>query len=115
MLLNKYMKTHYELRKKRKARVRAKVTGTQKRPRLSVFRSNSAVSAQIIDDTKGVTLLALRVKGKNKAAGKTLGTEIAKIALKKGVKTVVFDRSGYRFHGTVKEIADAAREGGLKI
>jgi large subunit ribosomal protein L18 len=109
------MNTRFNLRQKRKARVRAKVTGTAVRPRLCVFRSNTAVSVQIIDDTKGVTLLAKRLSGKNKAAGKTLGTEIAKLALKKGIKTVVFDRSGYRFHGTVKEIADAAREGGLKI
>ena len=109
------METHHTLRQKRKARVRAKITGTALRPRLSVFRSNTAVLVQIIDDTKGVTLLAKRVSGKNKAAGKTLGLEIAEMALKKGIKTVVFDRSGYRFHGTVKEIADGAREGGLKI
>lgn len=109
------MEIHYILRQKRKARVRAKVTGTAARPRLSVFRSNTAMVAQIIDDTKGITLLATRVNGKNKGAGKTLGTEIAKLALKKGIQTVVFDRSGYRFHGTVKEVADAAREGGLKI
>lgn len=109
------METHHTLRQKRKARVRAKITGTPSRPRLSVFRSNASLLVQIIDDTKGVTLLAKSVKGKNKAAGKTLGKEIADLALKKGIKTVVFDRSGYRFHGTVKEIADAAREGGLKI
>ncbi len=109
------MKTHYALRKKRKARVRAKITGTAGRPRLSVFRSNTAVLAQIIDDTKGITILAKRLKGKNKTVGKTLGLEVARLALAKGVKTVVFDRSGYRFHGTVKEVADGAREGGLKI
>lgn len=109
------MKKHYALRKKRKARVRAKVTGTANRPRLSVFRSNTAILAQIIDDTKGVTLLAKRISGKTKTAGKELGVEVAKLALAKGIKTVVFDRSGYRFHGTVKELADGAREGGLKI
>jgi large subunit ribosomal protein L18 len=109
------METHHTLRQKRKARVRAKVTGTSLRPRLSVFRSNTAVLVQIIDDTKGITLLAKRLNGKNRAAGKMLGAEIARLALKKGIKTVVFDRSGYRFHGTVKEIADAAREGGLNI
>ena len=109
------MNKSFDLRQKRKARIRAKITGTAARPRLSVFRSNTAVSAQIIDDAKGVTLLAKKVQGKNKAAGKTLGTEMAKLALAKGIKSVVFDRSGYRFHGTVKEIADAAREGGLKI
>lgn len=109
------METHHILRQKRKARVRAKVTGTATRPRLSIFRSNTAVSAQIVDDTKGVTILAKRIRGKTKTAGKELGLEVAKLALAKGIKTVVFDRSGYRFHGTVKEVGDAAREGGLKI
>ena len=109
------MKTHYLLRQKRKARVRAKVTGTPIRPRLSVFRSNTALTAQIIDDTKGVTLLAKCMHGKTKATGKALGLAVARLALAKGIKTVVFDRSGYRFHGTVKELADGAREGGLKI
>ena len=109
------MNNRFNLLQKRKARIRAKISGTATRPRLSVFRSNTSVSAQIIDDTKGITILAKRLSGKNKAAGKTLGTEIARLALAKGIKTVVFDRSGYRFHGTVKEIADAAREGGLKI
>ncbi len=109
------MKQSFDLRQKRKARVRAKITGTAARPRLSVFRSNTAVLVQIIDDTKGVTLLAKRMGGKNKATGKALGLEIAKLAIAKGIKTVVFDRSGYRFHGTVKEVADGAREGGLKI
>lgn len=105
----------YDLRQKRKARVRAKVTGTSARPRLSVFKSNTAILAQVIDDTKGVTLVSARVKGKTKAAGKELGGKIAKAAVAKKITTVVFDRSGYRFHGTVKEIADAAREGGLTL
>jgi large subunit ribosomal protein L18 len=109
------METHHTLRRKRKARVRAKVTGTAVRPRLSVFRSNTAILAQIIDDTKGVTLIAKRMRGKTKITGKALGQEVAKLARAQGIKTVVFDRSGYRFHGTVKEVADAAREGGLKI
>ena len=109
------METHHILRQKRKARVRAKITGTADRPRLSVFRSNTALLAQIIDDTKGVTLIAKQMRGKTKATGKALGQEIAKLALAKGIKTAVFDRSGYRFHGAVKELADGAREGGLKI
>lgn len=109
------MKQSFDLRQKRKARIRAKIIGTALRPRLSIFRSNTTVSAQIIDDAKGETIVAKQVKGKNKAAGKALGTEMAKLALAKGIKTVVFDRSGYRFHGTVKEIADGAREGGLTI
>ncbi|KKW11217.1 MAG: 50S ribosomal protein L18 [Candidatus Gottesmanbacteria bacterium GW2011_GWB1_49_7] len=109
------MNTRFDLRQKRKARVRAKVTGTAARPRMSVFRSNQGLLVQLIDDTKGVTMAAATVKGKNKAAGKTLGAAIAELAKKRGIKIAVFDRSGYRFHGAVKEIADAAREGGLKI
>lgn len=109
------MNNRYDLRQKRKARVRAKVTGTSVRPRLSVFKSNQSISAQIIDDTKGVTLVSARVKGKMRTSGKELGEMIAKAALSKKITTVVFDRSGYRFHGVVKEIADAARKGGLTI
>jgi large subunit ribosomal protein L18 len=109
------MEIRHVLRQKRKARIRAKITGTTERPRLSIFRSNTAVSAQIIDDVKGVTITTKRMSGKTKVVGKVLGMEMAKLALAKGIKTVVFDRSGYRFHGTVKEIADGAREGGLKI
>lgn len=109
------METHHVLRLKRKARIRAKVTGTTDRPRLSVFRSNQNISAQIIDDTKGVTLVSKMVKGKTKAAGKELGLAIAKLALAKGIKIVVFDRDRYRFHGAVREIAEGAREGGLTI
>jgi len=109
------MKQSFDLRQRRKARVRAKITGTAKRPRLSVFRSHTAMLVQIIDDTKGVTLLAKRMSGKTKVIGRALGAEIARLAIAKGIKTVVFDRSGYRFHGAVKEVADGAREGGLTI
>jgi len=109
------MNTKFDLRQKRKNRVRAKISGTKERPRLSVFKSNQFLSAQVIDDTKGVTIAAARVKGKNKAAAKELGAAIAKVAIAKKIKTVVFDRSGYRFHGAVKEIADGARTGGLTI
>ena len=70
---------------------------------------------QLIDDAKGETILSVRVKGKTRIAGKELGELVAKAALAKKITTVVFDRSGYRFHGTVKEIADSARTGGLKI
>jgi len=105
----------YSLRQKRKARVRAKITGTTSRPRLSVFKSNRSLLAQLIDDTKGVTVISAKVIGKTKTAGKELGEKIAKLAVAKKITTVVFDRSGYRFHGTVKEIADAARKGGLTI
>ena len=109
------MASRFVLRQKRKARVRAKISGTGVRPRLSIFKSNKSLLAQIIDDAKGVTILSVSVKGKTKIVGKELGGLVAKAALAKKITTVVFDRSGYRFHGTVKEIADAAREGGLKI
>lgn len=109
------MKSKFDLRSKRKARVRAKIRGTTQRPRLSVFKSNQFLSAQIIDDTKGITLVMARVKGKNITSAKELGARVAKAALVKNITNVVFDRSGYRFHGTVKEIADSARAGGLTI
>lgn len=109
------MASRHILRQKRKARVRSKIYGTGVRPRLSVFKSNNTLSVQIIDDTKGVTLVSARVNGKTKAFGKELGEKIAKLAIAKKITTVVFDRSGYRFHGTVKEIADSARTGGLTI
>jgi len=109
------MESRHTLRIKRKARIRARISGTTARPRLTVFRSNMAVYAQVIDDTKGETIVSVATKGKNKAAGKELGLSVAKLALAKGIKTVVFDRAGYRYHGTVKEIADAVREGGIKI
>lgn len=105
----------FDLRQKRKARIRAKITGTAARPRFSVFKSNTSILAQLIDDAKGETILSVRVKGKTKVSGKELGELVAKAAVAKKITTVVFDRSGYRFHGTVKEIADSARTGGLKI
>lgn len=109
------MEIRHVLRQKRKARVRAKVTGSASRPRLSVFRSNTAVYAQLVDDVKGITIVSKKVAGKTRVQGKELGLAIAKLALAKGIKTAVFDRDGYRYHGTVKEIAEGAREGGLKI
>lgn len=121
--LNMYhVKVRKTNREKRKARVKKKVFGTAETPRLSVFRSNTYVYAQIIDDEKRVTLVeatSLKVKG---AKGKTkcqeafeAGKEIAKKALDKKIKKVVFDRNGYRYHGRVKSLADGAREGGLKL
>ena len=97
-------------RLKRKRRIRASVRGTSARPRLSVYRSNKYVYCQIIDDSKSVTLVG--VKGSDP---KILGKEIAERAKKKKISEIVFDRSGYRYHGKVKAIADAAREGGLKF
>jgi large subunit ribosomal protein L18 len=101
-------------------RVRSTVTGSVNRPRLSVFRANRHIHAQLIDDTSEKTLVAassLEVKDKGKKtdlAGK-VGSLIAKKALEKGVKEVVFDRGGYRYHGRVKALAEAAREAGLKF
>ena len=118
-MINKVSKN--ETRKRRHARVRAKVSGTSTCPRLNVFRSNSHIFAQIIDDTNGTTLvssssLALKLDSSSniEAAGK-VGTDIAKKALDKNITSVVFDRGGYVYHGRVKALAEAAREAGLKF
>ena len=109
-------------RKKRHARVRAKINGTASRPRLCVYRSLANIYAQVIDDTCGKTLVSASsvekdfgVYGGNKDAAKKVGELVAKRALEKGIEEVVFDRGGYIFHGRVKELADAAREAGLKF
>lgn len=109
-------------RLKRHKRVRAKISGTTECPRLAVYRSNKNISAQIIDDTKGVTLVSASTLeagfegiGSNKEAAKKVGNAIAKKALDKGIETVVFDRGGYIYHGRVSELAEGAREGGLKF
>lgn len=106
----------------RHRRVRGKITGTTERPRLDVFRSNANVYAQIIDDVKGITLAAASSVekdfdgyGGNKQAARKVGEMIAKRALEKGIEEVVFDRGGYIYHGRVKELAEGAREGGLKF
>lgn len=110
-----------ELRKKRHERVRAKISGTSLRPRLSVFRSNSNISAQIVDDEKGITLVSSSTinlglnKPFNVESAAKVGEDIAKKALEAGLKTVVFDRSGYLYHGKVKALADAARSVGLEF
>ena len=107
---------------RRHKRVRNKISGTPERPRLSVFRSNSNIYVQLIDDVNGCTLaqastLDKEVKEKhaNKVAGKEVGTLIAKRAEKINIKDIVFDRGGYIYHGVVKEVAEAAREGGLNF
>ena len=107
---------------KRHKRVRAKISGTPERPRLNVFRSETNIYAQIIDDVKGVTLVAassldkeFNGNGGNKEAARKVGEPIAKRAAEKGISQVVFDRGGYIFHGRVKELAEGAREGGLKF
>ena len=109
-------------RLKRHKRVRGKISGTAERPRLAVYRSNAHISAQIIDDVAGVTLVSASTLeksfegiGSNKAAARQIGNIIAKRALEKNITTVVFDRGGYIYHGRVSELAEGAREGGLKF
>ncbi|MCI8498120.1 MAG: 50S ribosomal protein L18 [Bacilli bacterium] len=109
------------LRVIRHKRVRDKVSGTADAPRLSVFRSNAQIFAQIIDDEKGVTLvssssLELKLKNGGNAEGASeVGKDIAKKATKAGIKRVVFDRGGYQYHGRVQALAEAAREAGLEF
>ena len=108
---------------RRKRHVRKKVFGTPERPRLSVFRSNRHIYAQIVDDTAGATLVSASTRAKtmqdrlsnagDKKAAKVVGEAVAKQALAVGIKCVCFDRNRYRFHGRVKELADAARKAGL--
>ncbi len=112
-------------RERRKRRVRKKITGTSDRPRLTVFRSHKNISAQIIDDTAGQTLVAsgslekpIKEKapsGGNKQAAVAVGSDLAEKAVKAGIKKVVFDRNGYPFHGRIRELAEAARKGGLEF
>lgn len=109
-------------RKRRHVRVRRKISGTAECPRLCVYRSNTNLYAQIIDDVAGNTLVSastldkeVKTKHANKEAAKEVGTLIAKKAADKKIKQVVFDRSGYIYHGVVKELAEAAREAGLEF
>ena len=113
--------TSRQRRQRRRYRVRAKVSGTAERPRLSVYRSNRGVFAQLIDDVDGRTLAAAnwteaelsKLRGTEQA--KKAGELLAERAKKAGVETCVFDRSGYRYHGRVKALAEGAREGGLEF
>ncbi|MDO8566571.1 MAG: 50S ribosomal protein L18 [bacterium] len=105
-----------ELRKRRHIRVRAIIKGTAERPRLAVFRSNRFVSAQLIDDAAGKTIVSSHGReflGTQSVQATSVGSAIAKKALLAGIKAIVFDRGGYRYGGQVKSLADAAREGGL--
>ena len=113
------MTTKIDRRTKIKYRVRNKVSGVAERPRMSVFRSNKQIYVQIINDQTGRTLaaassLGLEAMPKKEQAAK-VGEMIAKKAIEAGITTVVFDRNGYLYHGRVKEVADAARNGGLKF
>ncbi|CDE11136.1 50S ribosomal protein L18 [Clostridium sp. CAG:354] len=109
-------------RARRHARVRRKISGTAERPRLCVYRSNANLYVQVIDDVAGKTLVSastldkeVKTKYANKEAAKEVGALIAKRALEKNIKDVVFDRGGYIYHGVIKELADAARNGGLNF
>ena len=111
-----------EARERRHLRVRKKVFGTPERPRLSVYRSEKNIYAQIIDDVNAVTLVAassldkaIEVKGRNKEAAQLVGELVAKRAIEKGINDVVFDRGGYVYHGRVEALASGAREAGLKF
>lgn len=111
-----------EIRLRIHKRIRKHTTGTQERPRLAVFRSLNHIYAQVIDDDQGHTLVAaastekdLQGKGGNVAGAKLIGKKVAERAKEKGITKVVFDRSGYQYHGRVKALADAAREAGLEF
>lgn len=109
-----------ELRKKRHLRARKHVLGNESRPRLTVYRSNKAIYVQLIDDLNGNTLAStsskkLGLTGVNTEVAKQVGLAIGKIALEKDIKTIVFDRSGYLYHGRIKALADSAREAGLQF
>ena len=109
-------------RTRRHIRVRTKISGTAERPRLCVYRSNTNIYAQVIDDVAGTTLVSastldkeVKTKYANKEAAKEVGALIAKRCKDKKIEEVVFDRGGYIYHGVVKELAEAAREGGMKF
>ena len=104
-----------EMRKVRHERIRKQIIGTKDVPRLNVYRSNKNISVQLIDDVAGVTLASSSVKGKNIEAATKVGEAIAKEAKKLKITKVVFDRSGYLYHGRVKALADAARANGLEF
>lgn len=109
-----------ERRERIKMGVRKKISGTTERPRLSVFRSNTGIYAQIIDDLKGVTLAAassleLGKKVVNMENSKSVGKKLAEKAVASGIQSIVFDRNGYLYHGNIKAFAEGAREGGLKF
>jgi large subunit ribosomal protein L18 len=117
--------TKFERRTRIRMRIRKDINGTAERPRLAVFRSNKQIYVQLIDDQKGVTLLSAsstekEIAGKATGVKKTeqaklVGKAIAAKCREKGIESVVFDRSGYKYHGRLKSLADAAREGGLKF
>ena len=114
------MSTNLERRIRIKAHIRHKVSGTAQKPRMTVFRSNTQIYAQLIDDVTGVTLasassLGLKEKVTKIEQAAKVGALVAKVAQEAGITEVVFDRNGYLYHGRIKQLADAAREAGLKF
>jgi large subunit ribosomal protein L18 len=119
------MPRHVTARDKRKARIRRKISGTQERPRLTVYKSLKHMYAQLVDDTSGKTLLSVSTTSKalkgdvkeddKTAAAKKVGEALARAAKEKGIEAVVFDRNGFDYHGRVQAVAAAAREAGLKF
>lgn len=115
------LKLKEKARLKRKKRVRKEVFGIPEKPRMSVFRSNKHIYVQLIDDREGITLLGVSslnfkgTRGANVNAAGEVGEKVAKLALKKGISEVVFDRNGYLYHGRIRALADAARKNGLKF
>jgi large subunit ribosomal protein L18 len=115
------MKSRNKKRIKIHRRIRKKISGTKERPRLSVYRSNSEIYGQVIDDVQGHTLLSVssrmmkELKGTKTEKSKEVGKSLAKMAADKGITSVVFDRGGYLYHGRVKAFAEGAREGGLQF
>ena len=118
---SKHTATRAVAREKKKLKIRKRVTGSAERPRLTIFRSSKHVYAQVIDDATGTTIVSAStldtdgVTGANKDACAAIGKEVAKRAVAKNIKQVVFDRNGYLYHGRVKSLAEAAREGGLEF
>ena len=113
------MITKIERRLKIKTRIRGKISGTAQRPRMTVFRSNKQIYVQLIDDEAGKTLASASSTGMEKAPKKEIAAKVGQLIAQKaqeaGISTVVFDRNGYLYHGRIKELADAARDGGLKF
>ena len=109
------MKTRRAKRIQRKLRIKAKIRGTDKRPRLVVFRSHQALYVQVINDKLGLTIVSGYTKGVNKPSAEKLAQEMVKKIQDKKIINLVFDRGGYKYHGVIKELAEAMRKGGLKF
>ncbi|HCX59245.1 MAG TPA: 50S ribosomal protein L18 [Candidatus Cloacimonas sp.] len=123
-MIKSITKIKSSLRARRRAAIRKRLSGSSERPRLVVFRSNKYIYAQIIDDSRGITLCSMSSKAKDFSAGKAktkteishvVGLQLGEKALAAGIKTIAFDRAGYKYHGRVKALADGARKAGLEF